>query len=100
MRLSGPGTQADHFERDGAIETFLMGAINYPLATAANFLEQLVVTKVAKSSCPPRDGLAVASRSRRLLFVRRCKAIIEAGAIRLRRGYGGQLDPGHRFILQ
>mgnify|MGYP003694584443 CR=1 FL=1 len=28
MRFSGPRAQADYFERDGAIETFLMRPIN------------------------------------------------------------------------
>jgi len=31
MRFGGPRAEADYFERDGAIETFLMGAIDYAL---------------------------------------------------------------------
>jgi hypothetical protein len=42
-----PRAQADHFERDGAIETFLMCPINNTLTAPADFLQQLVVTKLA-----------------------------------------------------
>src|SRR5882672_1792544 len=46
MCVRSPRAQADHFERDGAIETFLMGAINYTLTAPANLLQQFVVAKV------------------------------------------------------
>ena len=49
MRFGGPGAQADDFERDGAIETFLMSAINYTLTTPADFLQQFIVTKVSQN---------------------------------------------------
>jgi VPDSG-CTERM motif len=45
MRFCSPRTQAYDFERNGAIETFLMGAINYALSAAANFFQQLVVAE-------------------------------------------------------
>ena len=51
MRFGRPRAQADHFKRDCAIETFLMGAINYALTAAANFLQQLVIAKVCEHSC-------------------------------------------------
>src|SRR5882672_7425957 len=46
MRFSGPGAQADYFECNGAIETFLMRPVNYTLTTPANFLQQFVVAEV------------------------------------------------------
>src|SRR4029077_6064446 len=39
MLFGGPGTEADHFKRYSAIETFLMGTINYALAAPAYFLQ-------------------------------------------------------------
>ena len=45
VRFGRPRAQADHFERDGAIETFLMRPINNPLTAPANFLQQLVVAE-------------------------------------------------------
>src|SRR5438105_3319236 len=47
MRLGRPRAQANHFERDCAVETFLVYTINHPLPTAANFLQQLVVAELA-----------------------------------------------------
>ena len=44
--LGGPRAQADYFKRYDAIETFLMGAINYTLTAPADFLQQLVVAEV------------------------------------------------------
>src|ERR1044072_1886035 len=46
VRFLGPIARADHFEGDGAIETFLMCAINHTLTAPTNFLLQLVVAKV------------------------------------------------------
>ncbi len=46
VRFRGPPAQANHFERDSAIEAFLSGAIHYALPTAANLLEQFVISKV------------------------------------------------------
>ena len=51
VRFGGPGTEADHLQRDGAIETFLTGAINHALTATADFLQQLVVAKVARYFC-------------------------------------------------
>ena len=45
MRFGGPRAQTNYFERDGAVETFLMRAINYPLAAPPNLFEQLVIAK-------------------------------------------------------
>ena len=69
MRFSGPRTKADHLQRNDAIETFLMGPINYALTTPPNFLQQLVIAKLTENFCPPRDGLAVASRARSFFSV-------------------------------
>ena len=46
MRLCSPGAQANYFECDGAVETFLPGAINYTLTAPADFLQQLIVAKL------------------------------------------------------
>jgi hypothetical protein len=46
MRFGGPRTQANYFERDGPVETFLPRAIHHTLTTPANFLQQLVVAEV------------------------------------------------------
>src|SRR4029077_8055430 len=45
MRFGGPRAQADHFERDGAIETFLMSAINNTLTAAANLFHQFIIAQ-------------------------------------------------------
>src|SRR6202035_3085277 len=54
MRFSGPRAQTYYFERNGAIETFLMSAVNYTLTTPADFLQQFVVAKVSKHFCCSR----------------------------------------------
>jgi hypothetical protein len=62
MCFGGPRAKADHFKRDSAIETFLMGAINHALTAPANFLQQLVVAKVSEhfnrrcTMTPARQG--------------------------------------------
>jgi hypothetical protein len=47
MRFGAPIAQADHFERHRAMETFLVGAIDYTLTASANFLQQFVVAEVS-----------------------------------------------------
>jgi hypothetical protein len=69
VRFGGPRAKADHFERDGAIKTFLMGAINYALTASADFLQQFVVAKVCEHS----------NRMRGFLFNCYSHAIITAG---------------------
>src|SRR5262249_15142082 len=49
--FGGPRTEADHFECDDAIETFLVRAIDYALTAAADFLQQFVITKVTEYFC-------------------------------------------------
>src|SRR6058998_724407 len=44
VRFGGPIAQADHLERNRAIQTFLMGAINYALTASTDLFQQLVVT--------------------------------------------------------
>ena len=51
MRFGGPMAQADHFERDDAIETLLVRAIHHTLTATADFLQQFVVAKVAQRLC-------------------------------------------------
>ena len=53
-----------------------MGAINDSLAAAPDFLEQFVVTKVHQH------------------------AGCGTGIIRLRRGYGGRVDPGYNLVRE
>src|SRR6516164_2892833 len=48
VRLRGPRAKSDDLECNCAIETLLMCAINYSLTAASNFLQQFVLTKVAK----------------------------------------------------
>ena len=45
MRFGGPRAQTDYFESYGAVETYLMRAINHPLTAPANLFEQLVIAK-------------------------------------------------------
>jgi hypothetical protein len=56
MRFGGPLAQADHFECDNAVEAFLTGAVNYALATPADFLPQFVIAKVSKHLCGARSA--------------------------------------------
>ena len=76
LGFSGPRTQADHLQRDGAIETSLARTINHPLTAAANFLQQFIIPNAAEYVCPPRDGLAVANCPRSLFFIQYGLAII------------------------
>jgi hypothetical protein len=39
MRFSSPRANADHFQSDGPIETFLMRTINYALSAPGDFLQ-------------------------------------------------------------
>ena len=80
MRFGSPIAKADHFERDGAIETLLVGTIHYALTASSDFLEQLVVTKIYEPSCRSR-----LFRSRRYLH-----AFIAAGLN----------DPGYGFLFE
>jgi hypothetical protein len=54
MRFGGPGAKANDFKGDGAIETFLMGTINYALTAPAYFLQQLIVAKISQHLCRSR----------------------------------------------
>src|SRR5436190_19568607 len=51
MCFGGPGAKADHLQRDGAIETFLMRTIHYALTAPANFLQQFVIAEVCQYTC-------------------------------------------------
>src|SRR6266516_3692982 len=62
MCFRGPVTEANYFDRDCAVETFLSRAINYALTAAANFLQQLVVAKVRQH---PRRACSYATARRR-----------------------------------
>jgi hypothetical protein len=90
MRFGGPRARGDHFERNSTVQGFLMGAINYTLTAPPNFLQQLVVPKVSKHLCWSDGFLSICCS----------RTIIAAGVIRLRRGYGGQADPGYSFIRE
>src|SRR6266480_1168128 len=75
MRFARPLAKTNDFQRDGTIKTFLAGSKYHPLSAASNLLEQFIIAEVHQH------------RHWR------------AGVIRLRRRYGGQVDPGYRFIL-
>jgi hypothetical protein len=59
MRFGGLRAQAFDFERDGAIETFLMRSVDYALTASANFLQQFVVAKVLQHFCCSRTVFRV-----------------------------------------
>jgi hypothetical protein len=65
MRFGSPGAQAYDFECDGAIETFLMSAVNYTLTAPANFLQQFIVAEVSqhfnrrRTVFSPRHGFLI-----------------------------------------
>ena len=61
MCFGRPRAQTNYFERDGAIETFLMSAINYALTAATNFLQQLVVAEFALELVPESSRLLLRS---------------------------------------
>src|SRR5438874_13233223 len=46
MCLSGPSADANDFQCNRPVETFLAGTINYPLTAPADFLQQLVILEV------------------------------------------------------
>jgi len=46
VRRARKMSEADHLQRDGAIQTFLSRAINDALPAASDFFEQLVIAKV------------------------------------------------------
>jgi hypothetical protein len=90
VRFGGPRAEANHFERDGTIETFLMGAINYALSAPANFLEQFVIAEVCEHTC----------RSVGPRFVVCPRAIITHDITRLSPSYSGPFDPSYRFVVE
>jgi hypothetical protein len=59
MRFAGPMAQPDHFERHGAVETFLSRAIDHALTTATDFFLDFVITKVSKHSSLSRPFLSI-----------------------------------------
>ena len=54
MRFGSPMAEANHFERDGAIETFLPRAINHALAATTDYLQQFVIAKIGERLCRSR----------------------------------------------
>src|SRR5262249_2912246 len=80
MPLRRPMAEADDFQRDGAIKTFLPRAINHTLATTTDYLHQFIIAKVRERFC----------RSRRFLFMWRSFAIVHAGVT----------GPGYRFVRE
>ena len=56
VRFGGPLAQANHFERDGAVEAFLPRAINHALAAATDLFQQFVITEVSKHALSARAG--------------------------------------------
>ena len=87
--------QINCFERDGAIETLLMGAIDNSLTTSANFLEQLIITEVCEHLCGTRSARRWnASSGLRRGFVGQAERVDRLRRSRLTN------DPVHRFVLE
>src|SRR4026209_1014508 len=65
MRFGSPRAQADYFECDGAIKTFLMSAVNYALTAPADLLQPFVIAKVSqhfnlrRTVTPARHGFLI-----------------------------------------
>ena len=51
MRVGSPMAQANDFESDSAVETFLPRAINHALAATTDYLQQFIVAKVGERLC-------------------------------------------------
>ena len=51
MRFRSPMAEANHFECNRAIQTFLPGAIDDTLTATADLLQQFVVAKVSQHFC-------------------------------------------------
>ena len=74
MRFGRPRSQTNHFECDGAIETFLSRPINNTLTASTNFLQQLVVAEflgfgsalMRASASSSRSGATAALKRHRL----------------------------------
>jgi hypothetical protein len=90
MRFGGPRAQADHFERHGAIEAFLMGAINHALTAATDLFQQFVIAQLSQYLGNARCFLVLASSSRSILFNISSRAAVR----RHRQGYGGRVADG------
>ena len=80
VRFGRPRAQANYFKRDGAIETLLMGAVNYTLTATTDFLQQFVIAKFSQHSCRSRDFPSIG-----------CLHAIIAAEV---------LDPGYRFVCE
>ena len=48
MCVGGPMAEANHFERNSAVQTFLPRAINDTLTATADHLQQFIVAKVGE----------------------------------------------------
>jgi hypothetical protein len=50
VRFCCPVSETNHFERHRAVKTFLVGTINYALATASDFFQQFVIAEIFRHS--------------------------------------------------
>jgi hypothetical protein len=77
MRFGGPMAQADHFEGNGTVETFLLRPVHYALTTTTDYFQQFIVAEIGERRCSPRASLTI----------RRSLIIMAAGVV----------DPGRSF---
>jgi hypothetical protein len=89
-----PLTEANDFQRDDAIETFLPGAKYHALTTATDFFQQFVIAQFSEKLGGSSLFFIMAS-SGSIRFIA-CGIVDTARVIRLRPGYGGQVAPGYR----
>ena len=80
MRVGSPMAQANYFESDSAVETFLPRAINHTLAATTDYLQQFIVAKVGERLCTIRFLLLSGDRTPS--------------------SRAGVIDPGYRFVRE
>src|SRR6266542_988182 len=96
VRFGSPRAETDNLERHDAIETLLMSTIDYALAAPADFLEQLIVAKVAEHSCRPRSAATTYSGlliNRVAILAREQTDFQQTGATKFLRRIGENLRP-------
>jgi hypothetical protein len=59
MDIGGPMAQADHFDGNGTVETFLPRPVHYALTASTDHLQQFIVAKIGKRRWSSRASLAI-----------------------------------------
>src|SRR5437016_3328609 len=96
MRFRRPVTVSYDFERHCAVKTFLVCTINHALTAAADLFQQFIVAKVGQRLCRTRSLFNVG----RSVCITRFNIFNGAAVIRLRRGYGGRVPSGYRWLRE